>query len=71
LSAASVSYPAPDPMIVVEVDASLGLAVCRAEDGSESSVEIALIESAAAGDRLLVHAGTALVALDPEEDEPE
>jgi hydrogenase maturation factor len=83
----AVSHPAPDtvcgsthcitcgddgePMIVLRVDDQLGLAVCQAEDGSESAVEIALIEQAAPGDRVLVHAGTALVRLEPEEDEPE
>jgi hydrogenase maturation factor len=83
----AVSHPAPDtvcgsthcitcgddgePMIVLGVDESLGLAVCRADDGAESTVEIALIEQVARGDRLLVHAGTALVRLEPEEGEPE
>ena len=55
-------------MRVISVDDQLGLAVCQAEDGSESAVEIALIEQAAPGDRVLVHAGTALVRLEPEED---
>ena len=80
----AVSQPAPDtvcgsthcitcgddgePMVVTEIDTALGLAVCQAEDGSESSVEIALIDDVATGDRLLVHAGTAIVRLEPEED---
>jgi hydrogenase maturation factor len=83
----TLSHPAPDtvcgsthcitcgddgePMIVLGVDESLGLAVCQAEDGGESSVEIALIDEVATGDRLLVHAGTAIVRLEPEEVEPE
>jgi hydrogenase maturation factor len=80
----AVSHPAPDtvcgsthcitcgddgdPMLVLEVDETLGLAVCRADDGAESAVEIALIEQAAPGDRVLVHAGTALVRLEPAAD---
>jgi hydrogenase maturation factor len=80
----AVSHPAPDtvcgsthcitcgddgdPMTVLEVDDALGLAVCRGDDGAESAVEVALIDQAAPGDRLLVHAGTALVRLEPEED---
>jgi hypothetical protein len=83
----AVSHPAPDtvcgsthcitcgddgePMTVTAVDTAAGLAVCRAQDGSESSVEIALIDEVATRDRLLVHAGTAIVRLEPEEDEPE
>jgi hypothetical protein len=60
-----------DPMTVLGVDEALGLAVCRGDDGAESAVEVALIDEAVPGDRLLVHAGTALVRLEPEEDEPE
>ena len=78
----AVSHPAPDtvcgsthcvtcgddgdPMVVLRVDDELELAICRDEDGVESSVEIALVESAAPGDRLLVHAGTAIARLEPE-----
>ena len=50
-------------MIVVSLDWAIGLAVCRGEDGDESSVEIALVESVAVGDELLVHAGTAIARL--------
>ena len=39
-----------------------GLAVCEAE-GEQREVEIALLDAVAAGDVLLVHAGTALVRL--------
>jgi len=53
------------PMVVVHVDAARGLALCAAEDGDRSSVETALVEPVAAGDRLLVHAGTAIAALAP------
>ena len=51
------------PMTVVAVDAARVLALCEGEDGARASVEIALVEPVAAGDRLLVHAGTALVRL--------
>jgi hydrogenase maturation factor len=53
------------PMIVVSVDAERGLALCAAADGDRSSVETALVEPVTAGDRLLVHAGTAIAALGP------
>ena len=48
------------PMVVVEIDADRGLALCAAGDGGRSSVETALVEPVAEGDRLLVHAGTAI-----------
>jgi hydrogenase maturation factor len=51
------------PMQVERIDADRGLALCSAEDGSMSTVEIALVEPVAPGDRLLVHAGVALVGL--------
>jgi len=56
-----------DPMVVVEVDRVSGLALCAGDDGAQSSVEIALVEPVAPGDRVLVHAGTALVRLMPDE----
>jgi hydrogenase expression/formation protein HypC len=48
------------PMEVVSVDAERGLALC--EDGAAkcSTVETALVDPVAAGERLLVHAGTAI-----------
>ena len=52
------------PMRVVAVDADRGLALCAADDGERSSVETALVEPVEAGDRLLVHAGTALARLE-------
>jgi hydrogenase assembly chaperone HypC/HupF len=52
------------PMRVVAVDADRGLALCTADDGERSSVETALVEPVEAGDRLLVHAGTALARLE-------
>jgi hydrogenase maturation factor len=50
------------PMQVERIDAGQGLALCAAEDGSKQSVEIALV-SVEPGDRVLVHAGVALVEL--------
>jgi len=50
-------------MRVVAVDTARGLALCEADAGPRSTVEIGLVD-AAPGDRLLVHAGTALVRLE-------
>jgi hydrogenase assembly chaperone HypC/HupF len=52
------------PMTVVRIDERRGLAVCAAQDGSRSSVETALVEPVSTGDRLLVHAGTAIASLE-------
>jgi hydrogenase maturation factor len=52
------------PMRVRRVDAGRGLALCEGEDGRRSTVEIALVEPVAAGDVLLVHAGTAIASAD-------
>ena len=49
-------------MSVERIDDSRGLALCSAEDGSTSTVEIALVD-VAPGDRVLVHAGVALAEL--------
>ena len=49
-------------MQVERIDAARGLALCAAEDGSKSTVEIALV-SVEPGDRVLVHAGVALAEL--------
>jgi hydrogenase maturation factor len=51
-------------MQVERIDEARGLALCTAEDGSRSTVEIALVEPVTPGDRLLVHAGVALVGLE-------
>ena len=51
------------PMTVVALDRTRGLALCAGEDG-RSSVETALVEPVLLGDRLLVHAGTAIAHLD-------
>jgi hydrogenase maturation factor len=50
------------PMQVERIDDVRGLALCAAEDGSKSTVEIALV-SVEPGDRVLVHAGVALTEL--------
>jgi hydrogenase maturation factor len=49
-------------MQVERIDDARGLALCAADDGSKSTVEIAL-ESVQPGDRVLVHAGVALTEL--------
>jgi hydrogenase maturation factor len=50
-------------MSVIQIDRRRSLALCAAEDGSRHTVEIALVEPVGRGDRLLVHAGTAIGAL--------
>ena len=50
------------PMRVERIDDTRGLALCAAEDGSRSTVEIALVD-VEPGDRVLVHAGVALTEL--------
>ncbi len=52
------------PMTVMRIDANRGLALCEREDRGRETVETALVEPVAAGDRLLVHAGTALARLE-------
>ena len=49
-------------MQVERIDEARGLALCSGEDGSKSTVEIALV-SVEPGDRVLVHAGVALAEL--------
>jgi hydrogenase maturation factor len=58
-----------EPMTVLRVDEPRGLALCSGEDGGHATVETALVEPVNPGDRLLVHAGTAIAAL--QQDEPE
>jgi hydrogenase maturation factor len=53
-----------DPMTVLRVDDRRGLALCGDQDGARQTVEIALVEPVAPGDRLLVHAGTAIARLE-------
>jgi hydrogenase maturation factor len=50
-------------MIVLTVDEPAGLALCADDEGARSSVQIALIEPPLPGDRVLVHAGTAIASL--------
>jgi len=52
-----------DPMTVVKVNADRGLALCADEEGGRHTVETALVEPVSPGDRILVHAGTAIAAL--------
>jgi hydrogenase assembly chaperone HypC/HupF len=52
------------PMRVVRIDSNRALALCEDEAGERASVEIALVEPVRDGDRLLVHAGTALQVLE-------
>jgi len=47
-------------MTVVTVDEEPGLALCDDADGVRHSVEITLAAPVRTGDRLLVHAGTAI-----------
>jgi hypothetical protein len=48
------------PLRVLRVDERRELALCEAEDGAHTTVEIALVAPVAPGDELLVHAGTAI-----------
>ena len=50
------------PMKVERIDEDRGLALCSSDDGSKSTVEIALVD-VEPGDRVLVHAGVALAEL--------
>ena len=54
-------------MTVVRIDEARGLAVCADGAGAEADVETALVERVAVGDALLVHAGVAIAALEPDE----
>ncbi len=53
-------------MRVARIDTGRGLALCADEADRRETVEIALVEPVAVGDRLLVHAGTAIAALERE-----
>jgi hydrogenase maturation factor len=50
-------------MRVLRVDEVRALALCESEDGARSTVEIGLVD-AAPGAHVLVHAGTAIAALE-------
>jgi len=49
------------PMRVEKLDTERVLALCVAQDGAKSTVEIELVAPVEIGDELLVHAGVALV----------
>ena len=51
------------PMEVLRLDGARGIALCVAEDGSKSSVDVELVAPVGPGDSVLVHAGVALVRL--------
>jgi hydrogenase maturation factor len=51
------------PMVVLRIDSERGLALCADEEDGRHTVETALVEPVAPGDRLLVHAGTAIASL--------
>lgn len=51
-------------MTVRTIDERNGLAMCTDADGARQTVETALVEPVAPGDRLLVHAGTAIAMLE-------
>jgi hydrogenase assembly chaperone HypC/HupF len=54
------------PLNVLRVDDDRGLALCADDDGKSETVEIDLVAPVAPGDRLLVHAGTAIARLTEE-----
>ena len=51
---------------VVKLDDARGLALCENAEGARETVEIALVLPVTLGDRLLVHAGTAIARLQEE-----
>jgi hydrogenase maturation factor len=51
------------PMRIVRVDEHRQLALCADDTGVRHTVEIALLDDAAAGSSVLVHAGVAIAAL--------
>ncbi len=54
------------PLTVLRLDEGRGLALCADDDGKSETVEIDLVAPVAPGDRLLVHAGTAIARLTEE-----
>ncbi len=54
------------PLSVLRLDEDRGLALCADDDGRSETVEIDLVAPVAVGDRLLVHAGTAIAKLNEE-----
>ena len=47
-------------LCVVSVDDASGLAICADEHGADAEVDVLLVTPVAPGERLLVHAGTAI-----------
>ncbi|MDT7582377.1 MAG: hydrogenase expression/formation protein HypC [Pseudonocardiales bacterium] len=54
------------PMNVLRLDDERRLALCADDDGNSETVETDLVAPVAPGDRLLVHAGTAIARLTEE-----
>ena len=54
------------PMSVTRLDDERGLALCSDDEGNSETVEIDLVAPVAPGDKLLVHAGTAIARLTEE-----
>ena len=52
-------------MEVLRIDAGRELALCADAQGRTETVEIALVDAVGVGDRLLVHAGTAIAVAEP------
>jgi len=50
---------------VVTVDDARGLAVCADDTGATTEVDVLLVAPVAPGDRVLVHAGTAIAGVLP------
>lgn len=53
------------PLRVVLVDADRELALCEDGEGRRETVEIALVAPIEVGERVLVHAGTAISRMEP------
>ena len=53
-------------LTVLRLDEERGLALCADDDGNSETVETELVAPVAPGDRLLVHAGTAIALLTEE-----
>jgi len=51
-------------LVAERVDEDRGLALCADPEGRRETVEIGLVEPVRPGDRLLVHAATALAKVD-------
>ena len=54
------------PLTVLKLDEDRGLALCEDDEGARETVEVALVPDVSLGDRLLVHAGTAIARLQEE-----